>query len=196
MSGRVARRATVPVVSGTQKNLMVLAGLSIFPARISAVRVRAISRSRPLPEALSFALGLGWHRCAMRNISSSGLEDPSDGRRDHIVLAGQQLGVHVRPEDDLLTACQILPEPVPLALAQGEPEPDLLLVVRCGPYALVAAGVRDVSTLADLGELVRERVRDHSRRSPLHDSLDVNGMGLAPGEHYLALDVLSPVVLR
>jgi hypothetical protein len=38
---------------------MVLAGGSIFPEFISVVIVLAISRSKPLPEALSLALGFG-----------------------------------------------------------------------------------------------------------------------------------------
>ncbi len=38
--------------------------------------VLAISRRSPLPEALSFALGFGWQRCAIRKISWFGLVLP------------------------------------------------------------------------------------------------------------------------
>jgi len=66
----------VPENSGTQRKRMVLLGRGILPVVIRVCMVRAISMRSPLPEALSLALGCGWQRWAIMNISSAGFWEP------------------------------------------------------------------------------------------------------------------------
>jgi len=66
----------VPENSGTHMKRMVRFGRGSFFVSISVCMVRAISMRSPLPEALSLALGCGWHKCAIMNISSLGVLEP------------------------------------------------------------------------------------------------------------------------